>query len=82
MSGTMWLRAGHQSVLVIRWWCSGHSKRPVRFMNNKVSSFHLSQNEEAVEKSKRRVDSHSVLIKYCRNSAELSLCPEISNLWL
>lgn len=38
-------------------------------------------------KSERRVDSHPVLIKYCRNSAkrhaaELSLSPKISNLWV
>lgn len=37
------------SVLVIKG-CLGHSKHPVRFMNNRVISFHLSQDEEVVEK--------------------------------
>lgn len=49
VSGTLWLKAGHQSVLVIKW-CLGDSKHPVRFMNNRASSFHLSQDEEAVDK--------------------------------
>lgn len=56
-------------------------------MNNRVSSFHLSQDEEAAEAARRRVDSRPVLIKYFRSSAkrhsaELSLGPKLSEVLL
>lgn len=55
-------------------------------MNNRVSSFHLSQDEEAAEAARRRVDSRPVLIKYFssakRHSAELSLGPKLSEVLL